>query len=105
MNASQRRSDEAARLAEKMVREIGSTDATDKRDSELTVAYLLPFTVALLEAREALRANEWGFNHRRCVVCAGWNVGPNGETDHAHTKDCKVATALATLSALIEVKE
>ncbi len=48
--------------------------------------------IALL--REALQATQWGFNHCRCPVCAGWNVGPHGETDYAHTKDCIVAKAL-----------
>lgn len=48
--------------------------------------------VARLEA--ALRMTEFGFNHRRCPVCAGFNVGPNGETDKVHTKTCPVGQAL-----------
>jgi len=56
-----------------------------------------------LEAAEgmakALRLNQWGFNHRRCSVCSGWGMGPDGadggESDHTHTADCPVGTALA----------
>ena len=43
----------------------------------------------------ALEAAQFGFNHNRCSICAGWNMGPNGETDHAHTRDCPVGIALA----------
>lgn len=52
---------------------------------------------ARIEALEgALKLTQFGFNLHRCPVCAGWNVGPNGETDNAHTKDCPVALALAS---------
>lgn len=44
--------------------------------------------------REALRLTEFGFMHRRCPVCAGFNVGADGETDQAHTANCPVAIAL-----------
>jgi hypothetical protein len=57
---------------------------------------------ALLAERDALaaalRMTEFGFNHSRCPVCAGFNVGPNGETDRVHTKTCPVALALAAAS-------
>lgn len=43
---------------------------------------------------DALKLTEFGFNHSRCPVCAGWGVGPYGETDRAHTADCPVAKAL-----------
>ena len=46
------------------------------------------------QLREALLATQWGFNHVRCPVCAGWNMSPHGETDHKHTSDCIVALAL-----------
>lgn len=42
----------------------------------------------------ALRVTQFGFNHCRCPVCAGWDVGPNGETDNVHTPECPVALAL-----------
>lgn len=44
---------------------------------------------------EALLATQFGFNHSRCPVCAGFNVGPNGETDKVHTKTCIVGRAIA----------
>lgn len=43
----------------------------------------------------ALKMTQFGFNHRRCVACAGWGMSPNGETDMVHTKTCPVALALA----------
>lgn len=43
---------------------------------------------------EALKMVQWGFNHRRCVACGGWNCSPNGETDFKHTKECPVSKAL-----------
>ena len=46
-------------------------------------------------ALKALTLTQWGFNHRRCPVCAGFNVGPNGETDYRHTLSCPVAVVLA----------
>ena len=48
----------------------------------------------LESARKALELTQFGFNHRRCPVCAGFNVGPNGETDLVHTKKCPVGLAL-----------
>ena len=47
------------------------------------------------QLKAALKLTEFGFNHARCPVCAGWNCGPYGETDHAHTPDCPIALALA----------
>jgi len=44
--------------------------------------------------REALKATQFGFNHCRCPVCAGFNMGPNGETDRVHTPSCPVGIAL-----------
>lgn len=43
---------------------------------------------------EALKAAQFGFNHRRCSLCGGWNMSPQGETDMAHTKACVIAKAL-----------
>jgi hypothetical protein len=43
---------------------------------------------------EALKATQFGFSLNRCPVCAGWMVGPYGETDRVHTKKCIVAKAL-----------
>lgn len=42
----------------------------------------------------AVLATQFGFNHSRCPVCAGFNVGPNGETDKVHTKTCIVGLAI-----------
>ena len=33
------------------------------------------------ELLEALKQNQFGFNHRRCSLCGGWNMSENGETD------------------------
>jgi hypothetical protein len=44
---------------------------------------------------EALVLAQFGFNHTRCPLCAGWAMGPNGETDGKHTKDCPIHVALA----------
>ena len=41
---------------------------------------------------DALRKTQFGFNHRRCPVCAG--MSPNGETDMVHTKECPIGKAL-----------
>jgi hypothetical protein len=48
---------------------------------------------------EALRAAQWDC-HGKCPVCAGFMVGPNGETRHAHTPECPVGTALAQYATL-----
>lgn len=42
--------------------------------------------------REALKATQWGFNHARCPVCAGFD----GETerDYTHNETCIVWLAL-----------
>ena len=45
--------------------------------------------------RAALKLTEFGFNHSRCPVCAGFGVGPNGETDKVHTRECPVSLALS----------
>lgn len=45
---------------------------------------------------------QFGFNHRRCPRCAGWNMSENGETDNIHTPDCDVPKARAAISELIE---
>lgn len=47
------------------------------------------------ELLEALKAAQFGFNHRRCSLCAGWDMSENGETDMVHTKDCIVSKAIA----------
>ena len=50
---------------------------------------------------KVLRALEYGFRNR-CPVCAGFGVGPNGETDRAHTADCPVPGAIRTVEAMAE---
>jgi Lar family restriction alleviation protein len=46
------------------------------------------------ELVEALKAAQWDC-HGKCPVCAGFMVGPNGETRRAHTASCPVGSALA----------
>lgn len=46
------------------------------------------------KAMKVLRALEFGFRNR-CPICVGFDVGPNGETDRAHRKDCPVPEAIA----------
>lgn len=52
-----------------------------------------PHTV-IQDLLDALKQNQFGFNHRRCCLCGGWNMSSNGETDLVHTKDCIVAKAI-----------
>ena len=40
----------------------------------------------------ALRANQFGFNHNRCCVCAGWDG--QSENNRRHAADCIVGTAI-----------
>ena len=40
----------------------------------------------------ALKLTEFGFNHARCPVCAGWDG--TTERDKVHSKTCPVADAL-----------
>lgn len=60
----------------------------------------LPIELALEAAnkiehlRSVLKSTQFGFNHVRCPVCAGWNMSSQGETDNIHTPDCPVALAL-----------
>lgn len=65
--------------------------------------YEWPRINAQLEAAKkmakALAQTQWGFMHRRCPVCTGWNMSPLGETDMVHTPDCPVARALAAWEA------
>lgn len=55
----------------------------------------------LRKAKTTIAALEFGFNHRRCPVCAGFNVGPNGETDKVHRTDCTVAATLRAIDTAI----
>lgn len=50
----------------------------------------------LRAARVALRRVEFGnaSTQHKCVACAGWDMGPNGETPRRHTKECPVGKAL-----------
>lgn len=48
----------------------------------------------LEQAKALLQMLEFTFNFRRCSICAGWMVGPYGETDYAHTKDCPLGNFL-----------
>ena len=34
-------------------------------------------------------------NGHKCLICVGWDVGPNGETPRVHTKDCPLGKLLA----------
>jgi hypothetical protein len=74
-----------------------------ERDSALKRVAELEALVGKLA--DALKLVEWGFEFRRCSLCAGWNCGPNGETDRAHTKDCKVAAALSEARSLLGKEE
>lgn len=58
--------------------------------SQLTEAY-----EKARQIRAALEMTQFGFNHTRCPVCAGWNMSPAGETDKVHTKNCPVGQALS----------
>jgi len=71
--------------------------AADYANLIITAVNTYPAVEGLVKA---LEATQFGFNHRRCPVCAGWNVGPNGETDMAHTKDCIVGSALSRFRSL-----
>ncbi len=62
--------------------------------AENTAADKAGYERGIEEMRSVLKLTQWGFNHKRCPVCAGFNCGPNGETDLAHTKDCPVGRAL-----------
>lgn len=55
-----------------------------KRETDATIASLV----------DALRQTEWGFEGRRCWVCAGWNMSKNGETDRVHTPECPIGLVL-----------
>lgn len=44
---------------------------------------------------ELLETVQWGFNHCRCPICAGWMMGPYGETDFKHTPECPIGVAVA----------
>jgi hypothetical protein len=44
---------------------------------------------------------QFGYAHVRCPICAGFDCGPNGETDKAHTDDCPVPKARAIVAELI----
>jgi hypothetical protein len=48
------------------------------------------------ELKAVLRLVEFGnaVTQHKCVACAGWDVGPNGETPRVHTKECPVRRAL-----------
>lgn len=57
------------------------------------------------ELLEALELNQFGFSHRRCSICAGWDMGPNGETDNIHTKDCPIALAIKKAKRYVSDQE
>ena len=82
------------------------SEERDRINDVLTKVYAerdeLAERVKVLE--DALRMTEFGFLHRRCPVCAGFNVGPNGETDKVHTKTCPVAAALSAPATQSEGK-
>jgi hypothetical protein len=45
------------------------------------------------EMLAALKLAEFGFNHNRCSVCAGWDG--KSERDRVHSKDCPVSAVIA----------
>jgi hypothetical protein len=55
---------------------------------------MTPLTPRERRMLEALKAIQWGV-HARCPSCAGWNMGPNGETDREHTPRCIVGLAIS----------
>lgn len=67
----------------------------DDDEGRATVAKM----AAALQMEEALTAIQWGTDDR-CPACAGWDCSPNGETNHAHTKDCPVRVALEAAKRL-----
>lgn len=56
---------------------------------------------------EVVRMTQFGFNHARCSVCAGFGAGPDGlaqgEADGVHTATCPVGLALPSLGTKGEV--
>lgn len=52
-----------------------------------------------LDMLAVLRPLEFGHavSQNKCMVCWGWNVGPNGETPRVHTPECPMPRVLATL--------
>ncbi len=71
-----------------------------ERDRELTREFLKMTNTdkPAPDLREALEKIQFGWNGR-CPACAGWDMGPYGETDGVHTKECYVAAALAASPA------
>lgn len=69
-------------------------DNLDDRSHALRDARLIAAAPDLLAA---LKLVEFGnaVTHHKCVACAGWNMGPNGETPRQHTHDCPVRIAIA----------
>jgi hypothetical protein len=48
------------------------------------------------ELLDALKAVEWnGHGMARCPMCFGWDSKNGGEGDKRHSKDCKLAAAIA----------
>lgn len=61
--------------------------------------------VGVAEVLEVMDAMEWGFNYRRCPICAGFDPKGNGETDRQHTKTCPFPDARAFVAALKTTEE
>jgi len=49
----------------------------------------------------ALLATEFGFMHRRCPACVGFNMSEAGETDRVHTPNCIVKEALSIVERML----
>ncbi len=81
---------------------IGSGTTVCYADDGQAVAYEDYAAVEKLcrQQHDTLEITQFRFNHRRCSLCGGWNMSPNGETDGVHTKDCVIAKALAAYAAL-----
>ncbi len=86
-------------------KEIASKDAEidrlkeDKQSYQALIDTLNGEVTRLKEINKGLvgvvRALQFGFNHVRCPLCAGYDVGPYGETDKVHTEECSVARILS----------
>ena len=65
----------------------------------------LELLAVIEQMREALQLTQYGFNHRRCPICAGLPPYYGFRSTSAHTKDCLVAKALDLIPDLSALKE
>lgn len=59
-------------------------------------------TEIMNQLAESLKITQFGFNHRRCPSCAGWNMSEFGETDRVHRPDCPIKIALDNYEEFIK---